>query len=304
MGRLWLLMVSSFQLGFNPNPIEQTKYSTPGAMEQAGLEDLKAPWATSVIPAIWSNTETMGDIFKGSSNITDLNLEAIDRGETRLSPAELNARYPHMNFETPQYASTAKYMAERQSRIHNLEWLKEHSTIKTPGAMFLPEIGSYIAKSFTDPTELALMAGMAFLTRGASFAIPQLTKFSGAGLSYKMAGMVMPKNLVQAELQAAYLPLSARLSGRAIQGFAEEALANAVVEPCIGCGSAHLGHKGRFHDLFHINLSCLVLPVRIFRFHGTTVHPQAYRSGGSTRSKFHQKAWSSAPPAGPSALSS
>lgn len=241
MGRLWLLMVSSFQLGFNPNPIEQTKYSTPGAMEQAGLEDLKAPWATSVIPAIWSNTETMGDIFKGSSNITDLNLEAIDRGETRLSPAELNARYPHMNFETPQYASTAKYMAERQSRIHNLEWLKEHSTIKTPGAMFLPEIGSYIAKSFTDPTELALMAGMAFLTRGASFAIPQITKFSGAGLSYKMAGMVMPKNLVQAELQAAYLPLSARLSGRAVQGFAEEALANAVVEPWVASASRRVG---------------------------------------------------------------
>lgn len=234
-------MVSAFQYGFNPNPLEQTKYSTPGAMEQAGLEDLQVPWATSVVPAIWSNTETMGDIFKGSSNISDLNLEAIDKGETRLSPAELNARYPHVNFETPQYASTAKYMAERQSRIQNLEWLKEHSTVKAPGAMFLPEIGSYIAKSFTDPTELALMAGMAFLTRGASLAVPQLTKFSGAGLSYKMAGMVMPKNLVQAELQAAYLPLSARLSGRAVQGFAEEAFANAMVEPWVANASRRVG---------------------------------------------------------------
>ena len=74
-------MVSSFQFGFNPNPIEQTKYSTPGAMEQAGLEDLKAPWATSVIPAIWKNTETTGDIFKGSENISNLNTEAYEKGE-------------------------------------------------------------------------------------------------------------------------------------------------------------------------------------------------------------------------------
>ena len=112
-------MVSSFQFGFNPNPIEQTKYSTPGAMEQAGLEDLKAPWATSVVPAIWKNTETTGDIFQGSANISSLNVEAYEKGEERLSAAELNAMYPHMHFDTSQYAGTAKYMAERQSRIQD-----------------------------------------------------------------------------------------------------------------------------------------------------------------------------------------
>lgn len=234
-------MVSSFQFGFNPNPIEQTKYSTPGAMEQAGLEDLKAPWATSVVPAIWKNTETTGDIFKGSENISNLNTEAYEKGEERLSAAELNAMYPHMHFDTSQYAGTAKYMAERQSRIQDLEWLKEHSSVKAPGAMFLPELGSYIAKSFTDPTELALMIGTAALTEGAGLLAPQLAKFTGTGLAYKMAGMAMPENLLVAQMQSAYLPLSARTTGRFVQGFAENAISNAAIEPWIASSSKRLG---------------------------------------------------------------
>lgn len=234
-------MVSSFQFGFNPNPIEQTKYSTPGAMEQAGLEDLKVPWATSVVPAIWKNTETTGDIFKGSENISNLNTEAYEKGEERLSAAELNAMYPHMHFDTSQYAGTAKYMAERQSRIQDLEWLKEHSSVKAPGAMFLPELGSYIAKSFTDPTELALMIGTAALTEGAGLLAPQLAKFTGTGLAYKMAGMAMPENLLVAQMQSAYLPLSARTTGRFVQGFAENAISNAAIEPWIASSSKRLG---------------------------------------------------------------
>lgn len=241
MGRLWLLMVSSFQLGYNNNPIGQTKYSTPGAMEQTGLEDLQAPWATSVLPAIWKNTETTGDIFQGSANISSLNVEAYEKGEERVSAAELNAMYPHMHFDTSQYASTAKYMAERQSRIQDLEWLKEHSTVKTPGAMFLPELGSYIAKSFTDPTELALMIGTAALTDGAGLLAPQLAKFTGTGLAYKMAGMAMPENLLVAQMQSAYLPLSARTTGRFVQGFAENAISNAAIEPWIASASKRLG---------------------------------------------------------------
>lgn len=234
-------MVSSFQFGFNPNPIEQTKYSTPGAMEQAGLEDLKVPWATSVVPAIWKNTETTGDIFKGSENISNLNTEAYEKGEERLSAAELNALYPHMHFDTSQYAGTAKYMAERQSRIQDLEWLKEHSSVKAPGAMFLPELGSYIAKSFTDPTELALMIGTAALTEGAGLLAPQLAKFTGTGLAYKMAGMAMPENLLVAQMQSAYLPLSARTTGRFVQGFAENAISNAAIEPWVASASKRLG---------------------------------------------------------------
>lgn len=234
-------MVSSFQFGFNPNPIEQTKYSTPGAMEQAGLEDLKAPWATSVVPAIWKNTETTGDIFKGSENISNLNTEAYEKGEERLSAAELNAMYPHMHFDTSQYAGTAKYMAERQSRIQDLEWLKSHSSVKAPGAMFLPELGSYIAKSFTDPTELALMIGTAALTEGAGLLAPQLAKFTGTGLAYKMAGMAMPENLLVAQMQSAYLPLSARTTGRFVQGIAENAISNAAIEPWVASASKRLG---------------------------------------------------------------
>ena len=234
-------MVSSFQFGYNNNPIGQTKYSTPGAMEQTGLEDLQAPWATSVLPAIWKNTETTGDIFQGSANISSLNVEAYENGEERVSAAELNAMYPHMHFDTSQYASTAKYMAERQSRIQDLEWLKEHSTVKTPGAMFLPELGSYIAKSFTDPTELALMIGTAALTEGAGLLAPQLAKFTGTGLAYKMAGMAMPENLLVAQMQSAYLPLSARTTGRFVQGFAENAISNAAIEPWIASSSKRLG---------------------------------------------------------------
>lgn len=234
-------MVSSFQFGFNPNPIEQTKYSTPGAMEQAGLEDLKAPWATSVVPAIWKNTETTGDIFKGSENISNLNTEAYEKGEERLSAAELNAMYPHMHFDTSQYAGTAKYMAERQSRIQDLEWLKEHSSVKAPGAMFLPELGSYIAKSFTDPVELGLMVGTFALTEGVGLLAPQLAKFTGTGLAYKMAGMAMPENLLVAQMQSAYLPLSARTTGRFVQGFAENAISNAAIEPWIASSSKRLG---------------------------------------------------------------
>ena len=234
-------MVSSFQLGFNRNPLEQTKYATTGAMEQVGLEDLKAPWATTVLPAIWKNTETMGDIFKGSSNITNLEYDAIQQNEQKLSLDELKVKYPHVQFNTAQYASTAKYIAERQSRIQDLEWLKEHSTVKTPGAMFLPELGSYLAKSFTDPVELGFMGAVAIATAGTGTAFPKLASFTGTGLAYKMAKVSMPKNLVQAQLQAAHLPLSARMTGRMVQGFAEEAIANALIEPWVASASKRLG---------------------------------------------------------------
>lgn len=234
-------MVSSFQLGYSKAPLAQTKYSTPGAMEQAGFEDLRVPWATTVLPSIWRNTETLSDIAKGSKNIVDIHTAARDKGEAYLSAEELNAKYPHMHFDTPQYESTAKYMAERQTRIQNLEWLKSHSTVKVPGALFLPELGSYIAKSFTDPLELGLMGASALLTGGIGTAFPQLAKFTGTGLAYKMAGMAMPENLLVAQMQSAYLPLSARMTGRAVEGFMENAISNAVVEPWVASASKSLG---------------------------------------------------------------
>ena len=234
-------MVSSFQLGYSKAPLAQTKYSTPGAMEQAGFEDLRVPWATTVLPSIWSNTETLSDIAKGSRNIVDIHTAARDKGEDYLSVEELNAKYPHMHFDTPQYDSTAKYMAERQTRIQNLEWLKNHSTVKVPGALFLPELGSYMAKSFTDPLELGLMGASALLTGGIGTAFPQLAKFTGTGLAYKMAGMTIDKNFLVAQMQAAYLPLSARMTGRAVEGFMENAISNAVVEPWVASASKSLG---------------------------------------------------------------
>ena len=53
-------MVSAFQYGKAENTTGRLKYSTPGAMEQAGIENLSVPWATTVLPAIWNNVETMG----------------------------------------------------------------------------------------------------------------------------------------------------------------------------------------------------------------------------------------------------
>lgn len=234
-------MVSSFQLGFEKAPISQTNYSTPGAMEQAGFEELKVPWATTVVPELWRNTETLSDILSGPQNLADLHMEAYQRGEERLSVEELKAKYPHMNFDIPQYASTAKYMAERQARIQNLEWLKEHSTVKAPGAMFIPELGSYIAKSFTDPLEVGLMFATAGVTGLAAKAFPKLAKFTGTGLSYKMSGMAMPDNYLVAQMQSAYLPLSARLTGRFTEGFLENAIGNAVIEPWVASASKSLG---------------------------------------------------------------
>lgn len=234
-------MVSAFQFGFNENPAAQTKYSTPGAMEQIGLEDLKAPWASTVVPAIWDNVETMGDILQGSTNINTLNQQAYEAGEERIPAAELNAKYPHMHFDTSQYASTAKYMSERGLRVQDLEWLKEHSTVKTKGALFIPEILSYISKSFTDPVELGIMAAMWGTGAILRTAVPQLAKFSGTGLAYKMAGMALPENALIADMSAAHLPLSARLSGRLVEGFAENALGNLAVEPWVMSASKRLG---------------------------------------------------------------
>lgn len=234
-------MVSAFQFGFNENPAAQTKYSTPGAMEQIGLEDLKAPWASTVVPAIWDNVETMGDILQGSTNINTLNQQAYEAGEERIPAAELNAKYPHMQFDTSQYASTAKYMSERGLRVQDLEWLKEHSTVKTKGALFIPEILSYISKSFTDPVELGIMAATWGTGAVLRTAVPQLAKFSGTGLAYKMAGMALPENALIADMSAAHLPLSARLSGRLVEGFAENALGNLAVEPWVMSASKRLG---------------------------------------------------------------
>ena len=241
MGRLWLLMVSAFQYGKVENTTGRLKYSTPGAMEQAGVENMSVPWATTVLPAIWNNVETMGDLRKSDETLNRLTDEAISRGEEHLSVEELNAKYPHMHFEVPQYAATAQHMAERQSRMQELEWLKQHSSVKVPGTLLLPELGSYIAKSFTDPTELALMVGTALATEGLGLAFPSLAKFSGTGLMYKMAGKTMPANLLQAQLKATELPLSARLTGRFTQGFVEEAFANALVEPWVAETSIGLG---------------------------------------------------------------
>ena len=56
-------MVSAFELGQTTQPLEQVKYMTPGAMEQEGLENIKLPWSSVVLPAIWDNTDTSGDIL-------------------------------------------------------------------------------------------------------------------------------------------------------------------------------------------------------------------------------------------------
>ncbi len=234
-------MVSAFSLGQTEQPLEQAKYSTPGAMEQEGQESLKAPWASVVLPAIWDNTETSSDILHGADNIRTLNAQSRERKEQRLSIEELNAKYPGVNFNAPMYDSTANYIAQRQARIQDLEWIKQHSTVKAPGAMFIPEIGSYLAKSFTDPVEVGFMLATAGLAKAAGVVFPQLTKFSGAGLAHKIAGMAVPENLILAEMSAASLPLSARIQGRAIYGFAENALQNAAIEPWIASASRKLG---------------------------------------------------------------
>lgn len=234
-------MVSAFSLGQTEQPLEQAKYSTPGAMEQEGQESLKAPWTSVVLPAIWDNTETSSDILHGADNIRTLNAQSRERKEQRLSIEELNAKYPGVNFSAPMYDSTANYIAQRQARIQNLEWIKQHSTVKAPGAMFIPEIGSYLAKSFTDPIEVGFMLATAGLGKAAGIVFPQLTKFSGAGLAHKIAGMAVPENLILAEMSAASLPLSARIQGRAIYGFAENAIQNAAIEPWIASASRKLG---------------------------------------------------------------
>lgn len=234
-------MVSSFELGQVTQPLEQGKYMTPGAMEQEGETNLKAPWASTVLPAIWDNVETSGDILKGGDNISALNAKARENKESRLSVDALKAKYPNVNFQTPMFASTAEYIAQRQTRIQNLEWLKEHSTVKAPGAMFIPEVVSYIGKSFTDPVELGIMGATALLTAGAGIVAPQLTKFTGAGIAHKIAGMAIPENYIMAEMAAASLPLSARMGGRFTAGFVENALGNLAVEPWIASASRKLG---------------------------------------------------------------
>lgn len=239
MGRL--LMVSSFQLGQVERPLEQAKYSTPGAMEQEGLQSLKTPWASVVVPAIWDNVETSGEILKGGDNIAALNAKARANQEQRLSLDELKTKYPNVNFNAPMYAATAEHIAQRQTRIQNLEWIKEHSTVKAPGAMFIPEVLSYIGQSFTDPVELGIMGATALLTAGAGVMFPQLTKFTGAGIAHKIAGAAIPENYLIAEMSAASLPLSARMTGRFTQGFVENAVGNLAVEPWIAASSRKLG---------------------------------------------------------------
>lgn len=234
-------MVSAFGLGQTEQPLEQSKYSTPGAMEQEGQESLKAPWTSVVLPAIWDNTETSGDILKGGDNVTALNARARERNEERLSIEELQAKYPGTTFNAPMYDSTASYIAQRQARIQDLEWIKQHSTVKAPGAMFIPEIGSYLAKSFTDPVELGFMLATVGTAKAAGVVFPALTKFSGAGLAHKIAGMAIPENLILAEMSAASLPLSARMQGRALYGFMENAIQNAAIEPWVASASRKLG---------------------------------------------------------------
>lgn len=234
-------MVSAFNLGQPTQPLEQNKYATPGAMEQAGQESLKVPWTSVVLPTIWDNVETSGDIFKGSDNISALNAKAREQNEERLSVEELQAKYPGVTFNAPMYDATANYIAQRQARLRDVEWIKQHSTVKIPGAMFIPEIGSYLVKSFTDPVEVGFMLATAGLAKGAGIVFPQLTKFSGAGLAHKIAGTAIPDNLILAEMSAASLPLSARIQGRAIYGFAENALQNAAIEPWVAAASRRLG---------------------------------------------------------------
>ena len=234
-------MVSAFELGQTTQPLEQVKYMTPGAMEQEGLENIKLPWSSVVLPAIWDNTETSGDILKGGNNISSLNAQARENREQRLSLEELKAKYPNINFTAPTYASTAEYIAQRQTRQQNLEWIKEHSTVRAPGAMFIPEVLSYMGKSFTDPVELGIMGATALLTAGTSALVPSLTKFTGAGLAHKFAGMAIPENYIMAEMAAASLPLSARVAGRFSAGFVENALGNLAVEPWIAASSRKLG---------------------------------------------------------------
>lgn len=234
-------MVSAFELGQTTQPLEQVKYMTPGAMEQEGLENIKLPWSSVVLPAIWDNTETSGDILKGGNNISSLNAQARENKEQRLSLEELKAKYPNINFTAPTYASTAEYIAQRQTRQQNLEWIKEHSTVRAPGAMFIPEVLSYMGKSFTDPVELGIMGATALLTAGTSALVPSLTKFTGAGLAHKFAGMAIPENYIIAEMAAANLPLSARVAGRFSAGFVENALGNLAVEPWIAASSRKLG---------------------------------------------------------------
>lgn len=234
-------MVSAFELGQTTQPLEQVKYMTPGAMEQEGLENIKLPWSSVVLPAIWDNTETSGDILKGGDNISSLNAQARENKEQRLSLEELKAKYPNVNFTAPTYASTAEYMAQRQTRQQNLEWIKEHSTVRAPGAMFIPEVLSYMGKSFTDPVELGIMGATALLTAGTSALVPSLTKFTGAGLAHKFAGMAIPENYIMAEMATANLPLSARVAGRFSAGFVENALGNLAIEPWIAASSRKLG---------------------------------------------------------------
>lgn len=234
-------MVSAFNLGQPTQPLEQNKYMTPGAMEQEGIENLKTPWASVVVPTIWDNVETSGDIFKGGDNISALNARAREQNEEMLSVEELQAKYPGVTFNAPMYDSTANYIAQRQARLQDLEWIKQHSTVKAPGAMFIPEVGSYLVKSFTDPVEVGFMVATAGLAKGAGIVMPQLTKFSGAGLAHKIAGTAIPENLILAEMSAASLPLSARIQGRALYGFAENAIQNAVIEPWVAAASRKLG---------------------------------------------------------------
>lgn len=234
-------MVSAFELGQPTQPLEQAKYMTPGAMEQEGLENIKLPWSSVVLPAIWENTETSGDILKGGDNISALNAKARENKEQRLSLEELKAKYPDMNFNAPTYAATAEYMAQRQTRLRNLEWIKEHSSVRVPGATFIPEVLSYMGKSFTDPVELGIMFATELLTAGVGAAFPSLIKFTGAGLAHKFAGMVIPDNFITAQMATASLPLSARVAGRFSAGFIENAVGNLAVEPWMAEASRQVG---------------------------------------------------------------
>jgi hypothetical protein len=234
-------MVSSFQLGFNETPEQQNQYYSQEQALAVGNTRGKIPYSSVVLPSIFKNAETMSDYANNVKRIDTANQEAFRANEQMLSIDELKVKYPNTNFNGPMYAETAKYIAERQARLQELEQIKEMSTVKTPGAMFIPEIASYITKSFADPLEVGLMVATAGFAKGASALIPALTRFSGTGLAYKLAGEMIPQNALIAELGVSKLPFSIRTASRFYEGFVENALSNALVEPWMAGASRQLG---------------------------------------------------------------
>lgn len=234
-------MTTAFGLGYNAPDIAHSGYFIPGAMEEAS-ENVTVPYLNTVIPSIWKNTETAFDLVKNANYTAGLDNIAIAKSEQKLSVEELRAKYPNANFTIPMYTTTAEHVAQRRQRQTDLEWIKSHSTVKMPGSNFLPELVSYFGHSFTDPLEVGFMVATSALTFGAGTLFPQLAKFTGSGLAYKIAGKAIPKGgRIMSELYASHLPLSARLTSRAITGFGEQALQNALMEPITASAMKQLG---------------------------------------------------------------